>query len=119
MRKIIGLVVIMFMVASTSTYLIKRHTAEEGMSIPIALRPNLVGKVIRPISVVNDGGSTMLVGKDLKLYSLLGVQLESGLDDTNMVGKELIVYKKGQTTHIGIKEPTVQAVPTQIGYTNK
>ncbi len=92
----------------------------EGISIPVALRPDLVGKVIRPISVVNDGGSTMLVGKDLKLYSLLGVQLESGLSTTDMVGKELIVYKKGEVTCIGVNnKPGITDIPTQIGYTNK
>ncbi len=98
----------------------KPETDIEGVSIPIALRPDLVGKVIKPISVVNDGGSTMLVGKDLKLYSLLGVQLESGLSTTDMVGKELIVYKKGEVTCIGVNnKPGITDIPTQIGYTNK
>ncbi len=93
---------------------------ESGMPIPIALRPDLVGKVIKPIRVVNDGGSIRLVGTNRKLYSLLGVQLESGLDDTNMVDKELIVYKKGEVTFIGANNKLgITSIPTQIGYTNK
>ena len=92
----------------------------EGISIPAALRPELEGKVIRPLTVVKDGESALVIGNDHKLYSLLGVQLEPSLSVTNMVGKDLIIYKKGQTVCIGIKEPEVKAVPTQIGYsTNK
>ncbi len=119
MRKFIGLVTVMSIVAFISSYLTSRHTAEEGISIPIANRPNLIGNVIRPLSVVRDGESILVVDTNHKLYSLLGVNLESGLSLDNMVGKDLVIYKKGQIVCIGIKEPEVKAVPTQIGYTNK
>ncbi len=89
-----------------------------GMPIPIANSPDLMGEVIKPLYI--DAESALVIGNDHKLYSLLGVQLEPSLSVTNMVGKDLIIYKKGNTVCIGIKEPEVKAAPTQIGYsTNK
>lgn len=92
-------------------------TSHDGRAIPIVNRGDLVGKVITPLCI--DAESASVVGSDRRLYSFLDVQLEPGLSITNMVGRKLIVYKKGLKICIGIKEPEVQAVPTQIDYTNK
>jgi hypothetical protein len=93
---------------------------ESGMSIPVAHRPDLVGKTIRPISVIQDGGAFLIVGSNRRLYSLLGVQLESDLNLTEMIDRDLIIYMKGSTVCIGVKEFNPLNVPTQIGYsTNK
>jgi hypothetical protein len=90
-----------------------------GLPIQVATREDLVGKVITPIGLVSDSEMIIVVDDDHKSYSLLNVGLEAGLNITNMVSRKLIVYKKGRKTCIGIEEQAVQAVPTQIGYTNK
>lgn len=89
----------------------------EGISIPVALRPELEGVIITPLGVISDGDNIFIVAHD-KLYRLLGTVLEKDLTPNNMVGRKLIFYQKGKVTHIGVMQPEVQAVPTQIGHTN-
>ncbi len=109
---------------STVSYLVGEYAVKSKngtyTSTPIPLIPsaNLEGAVIKPLTVVKDNESILIVATDHRLYSLIGAQLEPGLSLTNMVGIDLIVFNKGKKVCIGIQEPEVKAVSTQIGYSN-
>lgn len=87
---------------------------KSSLGSPISLaNGKYEGKTLKPIGVMVSGEEILLIDTDRNLYhSLLGTVLEKGLSPTNMVGNELILYRKGGAMYIGIKEPEVHSIPS-------
>lgn len=82
-----------------------------GTSIPLSTGDN-TGKTFRPLGIVFDGESVLLINDDHKLYSLLGVRFEQGLNPTNLMtvgtNSSYILYRKGENLYFGLNDETMR-----------